>query len=294
MTKTAITCLVFAVIGGIAAPILLAGAIQARESRMKAVDSALAKLEGLDERLRVAQNDVANLEQDLLNIELVWGKPVAAGQTQVVDPQQGLVQFGVGLPAGNGGPPPVFQAFGENPNGEGVYLGEFAITASQPGAATGKLTRRPLPGEANQWGAAAYRVRTKVPASFTNTIDELLTDFNIAAQDLQEEQVRLQRAQQQLAASQDILARRESELSGDTQAADDAEDSVKEGLVTAIEKATAERDKLLASVDRLRRVYRDKSKTLNSIIDEIRQLAERLPRDRGGMAARVSNVPVVR
>ena len=283
MTKTAITCLVLTILGAVVALPLLAGTIKAREARLKAVDTRLERLEQLEKQLVEQKAAVAALEQQVLSVDLQWGRVwPQTGQTAVVNPQRGLIEYGIGTQNGlgnpNGGPTPSIHTFGINPDGTGQYLGEFEITAAAPNAATGRLTRLPLPGETDDWNqASGFRARTSVPPSYTATIDDLVASVNIAQQDLLEEQRRLERAQQQLADSQQVLAQRQAELTGDADAAEDAAASVAAGLVDSIAKTSAERDALMANVDKLRRSYRAKSKELSELLDEIRSLRDSLP-----------------
>ena len=282
MTKTGIASVVFIILGGAVGVFLLAKTIKARESRMKAVDSRFEQLEQLEKDVIEARNVVANAEQEVLGVDLQWGNVwFPTGQTQVVNPQRGLIEFGIGASAGlgnaAGGPQPTVYVFGEDGSGEGRYLGEFKITAASPTAATGMLTRPPLPGETEGWIADQYRVRTSVPSSYPSLVDDLITQYVIAEQDLQEERQRLVRAQKQLGESQAVLAERESELSGAADAAEDAGMVARNGLVESIERATNRRDSLLASVDRLRREYRRKSAELNRLLDRVRSLSGDLP-----------------
>ena len=283
MTRVAITCLVLTIIGAVVAVPLLARTIKAREGRLQAVDERIEKLDDLEKRLVEQKAAVDSLEQQVLSLDLRWGRVwPQTGNTTVVDPGRGLIEFGIGAAAGvgsvGGGPSPNLHVFGLTQDGVGQYLGEFEITAAAPAAATGRLTRLPLPGETNDWNqAAGYRARTAVPSSYTALIDELVATANIAAQDLQEEQRRLERTQQQLTDSQAVLNERRLELAGDDSAPEGAASAVTAGLVASIKETTAQRDQLLATVDRLRRDYRDKSKELNELLQQLRQLRETLP-----------------
>ena len=283
MTKTALGCVIVTVLFAAANAALMARAFEARGNRLEQVDSRLAKISDLEQRLVQEQAAVDSLEAQVLATDLQWGTVwPQTGQTNVVDPGQGLIEFGIGAANGlgnaAGGPAPTVHTFGVNPDNTGQYLGEFRITAAAPNAATGKLTRPPLPGETNDWQqAAVYRARTAVPSAYTNTIDELVAAANIAQQDLQEEQRRLERARQQLADSQAVLAERQAELAGDADAPEGAAASAASGLVKSIEETTAARDAKLARVDQLRRRYRAKSRELNALLGELRSLRDGLP-----------------
>lgn len=283
MSKTNLTCYIITLLFGIVAVILMSDVIKARRNRMEAVETKLEKLEGLDQQVLDNQRIVDNLEAELLINRKEWGRVWPnAGQAVVVNPDDGVVQLGIGANAGlgaaarNGGALPNLHLFGID-GGETRYIGEFQATAVDAADTVAKLERLPYDGEADKWITAGYRIRDAIPNSFNALEASLITERNIAAQNYLEEQKREERAQGQLAASQAVLQSRMNELNGDNAADPASDELLAKGLVKTIRDRTAERDSLNASVDRLRRVYSDKFEQLKDRLARVRNLASQLP-----------------
>lgn len=289
-----LTCYILTLLGGAGTLVFASGVLKARRARLEAVETRLEKLGGLDQQILDDRRVVDALETQLLSNRKEWGRVWPnAGQVAVVDRQQGVLELGIGAAAGlgvaarNGGALPNIHVFGIA-GGDTQYVGEFQTTAVDAAQTVAKLERVPFEGEAEEWLFDGYRVREAIPESYNALVADLVTARNVASQDLLEERQRLQRAQAQQAASNELLDTRLAELNGDPSVDADQSEIRAKGLVKTLQERTSERDDLMAAVDRLRRKYSAKSDELKERLASVRSLAERLPG--GGSVDSAENV----
>lgn len=283
MSRTSIALFVITILGGIGSLVLMSGVIKARRGRLEAVESRFEKLDGLGDAIVEDDRVSEGVATRLLTLQKEWGRVWPnVGPVSVDDNTQAIVSFQVGEARGigqgvrNGAGLPNLHIFGVQA-GETTYIGEFQATAVEPNQTVAKLERLPFEGEVDTWNYDGYRVREAIPPSYNALLANLVTVRNVATQDLLEENQRIARGQNQLAASQEILEMRLDELNGNP-LADAASDEIRsKGLVKMLVEREATRDELSASVDRLRRVYSQKSDELQQRIQRVRQLAGELP-----------------
>lgn len=285
MSRTSIALFIVTILAGIGTLVLMSMVVKARRARLDAVESRFDKLGGLDQQILDDQRAVDALSTQLLTSQKEWGKVwPSAGNVAVVDQNAGVMELGIGLNAGlgvasraAGGSLPTLHVFGISA-GESKYIGEFKATAVENATTAIKLERTPYQGEADNWLADGYSVREAIPPSYNALEADLITSRAIAAQSLLEENQRLARANNQLEASQTTLDMRLDELTGNSLADEEVDELRAKGLVTMLDEKTTERDDLIASVDRLRRTYSQKSDELKNRLASVRALADQLPR----------------
>ncbi|MFG0334021.1 MAG: hypothetical protein ACF8TS_11715 [Maioricimonas sp. JB049] len=279
-------CLAFVVIGAIGAILLTSMLLDVRSYWMEQVDTRQEQYVSQKEQLADTRIAVNELEKEINRHMQAWGRSWAAVNSGVTNAREGEVTLGVGLASGLGARAQAagrplesinVQLFAPQPDGSSRYLGDFKLRGLDANQALAQLNRAPLPGEAEAWPSGTYRVRELVPPSWRGVLGELQTELVIAAQDLQEEQGRLQLQEEHLASSQKLLEQRMHELEGDPNAPEDAEQSVVDGLVTTLTRLEDERNQALAATNRLRHQLSDMIATLDRRLEENRSQVTQLP-----------------
>ncbi|MEW4529799.1 hypothetical protein [Maioricimonas sp. JC845] len=279
-------CLAFVVIGAIGAMILTSMLLDVRSHWMDQVESRHEQYVTQKEQLADARVAVSELEQEINRHMQAWGRSWSAVNSGVTNARNGEVTLGVGLASGLGSRAQIagrplesinIQLFAPQQDGSSLYLGDFKLKGLDANQALAQLNRAPLPGEAESWPAGTYRVRELVPPSWRGVLGELQTELTIAAQDLQEEEGRLQLQEQHLASSQELLQQRMHELEGDPNAPEDAEQSVVDGLVATLARLEDQRNQELQATNSLRRQLSDMIEALNRRLESNRAQVAQLP-----------------
>lgn len=279
-------CLAFVVIGAIGAIVLTSMLLDVRSHWMEQVGTRQEQYLQQKEQLAEVRQAVDALEKDINRHMQAWGRSWSAVNSGVTNARNGEVTLGVGLASGLGARAQAagrplesinVQIFAPQADGSSVYLGDFKLKGLDANQALAQLNRAPLPGEAESWPAGTYRVRELIPPSWRSTLGELQTELAIAAQDLQEEQGRLQLQEEHLAASEKLLEQRMHELEGDPNAPANADPSVVDGLVATLVRLEDERNQALQTTNRLRRQLSDMIAELNSRLQENRSLLTQRP-----------------
>jgi hypothetical protein len=260
----------------------------ARGAWLQRVEERQARLAQQTEDLRLKRLAVADLEDQVNRVMGNWGRvwnvPAQAPGNQVV-PGQATITLGIGTSNGlgtreqaQGKPLPTIHVFAVEDAGASKYLGEFRITAVEPNRVAAQLTRAPYPGEVQQWPPAArWRVWQSIPANWRTLAAEQQGLMAVAMQDVQDQQVRLDRQQTMIVKSQSQLDRRMKELNGNGDAITGSSEDVINGLVETFRREETARNVELAQLDVLRHEYTRKYRELTDLIEQNRNLVARLP-----------------
>ena len=243
------------------------------------------------------QNQVQELEATLLEEELavqakrtqvvsaqqVWGRYYGAPVT-VQNAENGLVELGIGTDAGLGrvesqlgSPLPSVHLYSLSQQRPPQYMGEFRLNGVTNTFATAQLRRSPVPGEAEDWYADGYRIRTKAPPAYGTLISELVTEFGIAQQSLAAEQTALAEVERQARLAQEMIDGRIAQVNGNPAAPEDAPAVIREGLKAVTAQAEARRDDAGTQVSNLRQRYYQLFVEFERQLDQIQRLTSRLP-----------------
>jgi len=264
------------VVMAIIAVILTSKLRLARGHWLEQVEQREEKLETLSEDLRKKRLVVAAARDEVNRLMVNWGQTWPA-QGQVVNPQQGAIAINLGGNAGlgrrereSGAQLPLLYAFAVSPQGtDPRYLGEFRAAEVRPDGMVAQLTRLPYEGEAQSWPAGPMRIRESIPSHWRAIFTGLETRTAEAQQDVQDQQARLQLADELIAKSQEQLQRRLGQLEGTPNAI--------EGSSPEVVREGTQRNTRLGQVDDLRHEYDRKYRRLLELIEQNRELETQLP-----------------
>lgn len=272
------------VVMAIVAVILTSKLRLARGHWLEQVEQREEKLETLQEDLRKKRLLVAAARDEVNRLMVNWGRTWPA-QGQVVNPQTGAIAINVGGNSGlgrreleGGAQLPSIYAFAVSPQGtDPNYLGEFRLTEVQADRASAQLTRLPYQGEPQSWPAGPMRIRESIPSHWRAIFTGLDTRTAEALQDAQDQQARLQMADELIGKSQEQLQRRLAQLEGSPNAIEGSSPEVINGLVASLRSEETDRNTKLGRLDDLRHEYDRKYRRLLQMVDENRELEMELP-----------------
>ncbi len=176
---------------------------------------------------------------------------------------------------------PSIHVFALNGQGGSVYIGEFLADRTQlaPNNSTLIPTWQVTPPEIAAWNFSnGVRLRTLVPPGERTGVEGLHQAVRRTRELFAETQAAINSQKLLLEAAQQQLATRKAELLGDPNAkpiADRPEFTA--GLVQALEDLEEERNATQLAVDRLRRGILEASNTRTTLLEELKQTAEKLP-----------------
>ncbi|WP_437227638.1 hypothetical protein SH661x_000477 [Planctomicrobium sp. SH661] len=258
--------------------------LDVRHRMLKQVTERQERIEKGIQQIADAERRVRALEEQRQALVHGWGDVWNSPNSQVQPGTPGAIELGVGSSSGlpqrgtDGKIDPSVFVFADAP-GSSLYLGEFSITDIRPSQAIARLTRPPYPQETDLWPRGTYHIRGTLPANWLATIASLQHQQVIADSALIDHELELATRKELIKSSQATLAQRMAELNGNPQAAPDAGDEVRDGLVESLRKYETARNDQLAEVDRLRRKmiddYSELRRTLQRCVEKAQILNQK-------------------
>lgn len=275
-------CGLLIVLGGLGM-YLAAQVYAARSASLAKVETARKSFEAAAAELRDKEGPALAAQARVESLEQQWGLvyPVSGENVLVVNPDRGLIELPIGgnvrgfRPGGEQGDPSIHVYALDQ--GQSRYLGQFNVKAAEANRSTSELRRPPLPGEARDWAADNYRVRTFAPPTYAQLITDLTTDYTIAGEALLLQQDALADMESQARQAQAAIESRLAELGGNAALPETAPSVLRDGLVDTLAQTAADRDEVATDVAERRQMYRDRHDELEELLKQVRALADRLP-----------------
>lgn len=169
--------------------------------------------------------------------------------------------------------------FEVQPEGPGIYRGDFVATAVRQGEALLQPNWRVRAGDTEGWQTGKWRWRVMIPASYSNRFDELQQALLRQDELLADRQQTLAIHQELIQSAKDQLKLREAELVGGPELPqEDALDpEFRQGLVAAVEALEEQRNAELLAGDRLRRSVRSLNERIQATQAENVEQVNKLP-----------------
>lgn len=291
MHKSGVVFAWLVVLAAIAAIPLTAKVLAVRSSWLKAVEKNDVQIAKNEAEIEAKSKESKDLRTELTRVMLGWDRYWDA-QVTVANQQTGEIQIPIGTNNGlgdaqnNEAAKPVVFAFQAAPGQQGGvnYVGAFRVTALDTNRALLKKVTPPEPGEAAQWQNGTWRLRALVPPQYISTLRTLRDQMVERKQERQRKQDRIQDLNRLLAAAQQRLDARVSELIGSDNApqGENLPVELRKGLVAGLEEEEQERNQEFQETDRLRRDLLKVFQEQQDLIKEVSQLTRQLPHQNQG------------
>jgi hypothetical protein len=268
------------VVGALGAIVLTAKLLDVRNSWVKEIEQRQKQVEQNAGQLALLREEHRQLRSELGDTLFGWDRSwdIPAGNV-AFDQQGGLQVQGLGVNQGfvtPGADPtnpmpgqlPIVHVFQVTPAGT-HFAGTFQAT--QVGADASALAPlwhvEPADFAHLEQGAAGWRFRMEMPASFTSEFSRLRTLRSGAMRDLENQQFYLQDITEQEQAAGNLLTARREQLEGN---------GVSPGLVGNLTAAGDARDAEALRLDALRRQVQAKQERIETLRTEVQQLEGQL------------------
>lgn len=291
MHKSGVILAWFVALAAVGAVLLTSKALDVRGSWMKAVEKNKAQIQKNEAELESKEAENKTLRSDLTRLMLGWDRYWDANVT-VANQQTGEIEASIGGNQGLGsaqqGADPAaqpvlfaFQPDQSKPNGVS-YVGAFRVNALEPNRAQLIAVNPPQAGEVATWKNGTWRLRALVPPNFISTLRTLRDDLVEREQQLKRKQDRIQDLNRLLAASQERLEARVSELIGSENAPQDEllPVELRKGLVAGLEEEEQIRNQEFQETDRLRRDLLNVYQKQLDLVQEVSKLTRKLPQQK--------------
>ncbi|QDT27055.1 hypothetical protein [Gimesia panareensis] len=285
MHKSGVVFAWLVVLAAIAAIPLTAKVLAVRSSWLQAVEKNDAQIAKNEAEIEAKSKESKDLRTELTREMLGWDRYWDA-QVTVANQQTGEIQIPIGSDNGLGSADaaaakPVVFAFQAVPGQQGStsYVGAFRVTALDTNRALLKKVTPPESGEAAQWQNGTWRLRALVPPQYISILRTLRDQMVERKQERQRKQDRIQDLNRLLAAAQQRLDARVSELIGSDNApqGENLPVELRKGLVAGLEEEEQERNQEFLETDRLRRDLLKVFQEQQDLIKEVSQLTRQLP-----------------
>ena len=290
MHKSGVVFAWLIVVAAIAAVPLTAKVLAVRSSWQQAVEKNSAQIAKNEAEIETKSKQSQDLRSRLNRIMLGWDRYWDANVT--VNPQAGEIQVniggnqGLGSAQNNEAAKPVVFAFQAAPGQPGgvCYVGAFRVAALEANRALLRKVTPPEQGETAQWKNGTWRLRALVPPNYITTLRTLRDQLVERKQQFKRKQDRIEDLNRLLAAAQERLDQRVSELLGSDKApqGENLPVELRKGLVAGLEEEEQQRNQEFLETDRLRRDLLKVYQEQQELIKEISQLTRELPQHNQG------------
>ncbi|QDT42468.1 hypothetical protein Pan241w_25520 [Gimesia alba] len=291
MHKSGVILAWFVALAAVGAVLLTSKMLDVRGSWLKSVEKNKAQIQKNEAELETKEAESKTLRNDLTQLMLGWDRYWDANVT-VANQQTGEIQVNIGGNQGlgsaqQGDDPAVqpvvfaFQPDQSKPNGVS-YVGAFRVNALQPNGAQLISVNPPQAGEVATWKNGPWRLRALVPPNYISAIRTLRDNLVEREQQLKRKQDRIQDLNRLLAAAQERLETRVSELVGSENAPQDEvlPIELRKGLVAGLEEEEQLRNQEFQETDRLRRDLLNVYQKQLDLVQEVSKLTKQLPQQK--------------
>jgi hypothetical protein len=270
--------------------VLVIGAVMLTGQAINVRNSWLAKADTLStanaqkkESITKKEAELNQLVADRALLMRSFGRPFAAKNVTVSNPQAGMINVDLGTRDGlqvvSAEAPPVVYGFFIPQNGPSRYIGPFQVTDLRDSSSVMQFNKFPRAGDIQTWQQGAWRFWQRIPTQFNNRYENQWNSL-ISADERLTQAIKLDEVvTAQQARSNEQIAERVDELKGGDKlpTAEDLPPEDLEGLVKTLANSESARNLVLIKVDQLRRDIHAAQEKLQSLLDQSRQLVEKLP-----------------
>lgn len=291
MHKSGVILAWFVALAAVGAVLLTSKMLDVRGSWLKSVEKNKVQIQKNEAELKTKEAEGKTLRNNLTQLMLGWDRYWDANVT-VANQQTGEIQVNIGGNQGLGsaqqGADPAaqpvvfaFQPDQSKPNGVS-YVGAFRVNALQPNGAQLISVTPPQAGEVATWKNGPWRLRALVPPNYISAIRTLRDNLVEREQQLKRKQDRIQDLNRLLAAAQERLETRVSELVGSENAPQDEvlPIELRKGLVVGLEEEEQLRNQEFQETDRLRRDLLNVYQKQLDLVQEVSKLTKQLPKQK--------------
>jgi|GEM_PF-1917191 len=267
----------------IGAVVMTGQAINVRSSWLQKADTLTAANAVKKESVIKKEAELKQLVADRALLMRGWGRPFAAKNVTVSNPQTGMINVDLGSRDGlqvvSAEAPPVVYGFFIPQNGPSRYIGPFQVTDLRDSNSVMQFNKFPRTGDIQTWQQGAWRFWQRLPTQYNNRYENQWNSL-ISADERLNQAIKLDEVvTAQQARSNEQIAERVDELKGGEKlpTAEDLPPEDLGGLVKALSNAEAARNVVLINVDQLRRNIHAAQEKLQTLLVQSQQLVEKLP-----------------
>lgn len=271
------TFAVLVVIAAIAASMITSKLVVVRNSWTQKNVSSRNKYLEAKPKVDELESRVDQLRAEAIRKQDLWGKFWDNVQTSVGN--DGTVNVNIGLESG-WYPNLLVHGFEKAADGSTIYRGSFLAVDVRNGGSLLKPNWKVSNEEVKTWAPqGVWRWRNTIPSGLQENFDRQLLTILKYEETLGDRSHTLQTQNELLAQANEALKRREEELiGGETLEKSELVDpEFREGLVSALEQAEEQRNKILQKIDHLRREVREIQRQIEALVQENTDLIEKLP-----------------
>jgi hypothetical protein len=261
----------------IGALLLTAKLVQVRNSWTVKTAAAKAKFADLQPKVDALEAKIDSLRNEIFRSRELWGTAYFPVETSIDDAGGNLTtnlgtdrQIRTGM---------LLHGFEVAADGTSVYRGSFLVGDVQNNGSKLKPNFRLSADDVKKWVPGNWRWRNAVPPGYQETFDRQLLSILKDEETMTARGLDLKGQKELLAKAENGLKQREAELVGGEglAKAQSVEPEFRDGLVSAVQETEEERNKILLTVDELRRAVRNIEADIERLQSENTALVGRLP-----------------
>jgi len=266
------------VLAAIGALLLTAKLVQVRNSWTAKTTAAKTKFADLQPKVDALEAKIDSLRNEIFRSRELWGTAYLSVETSKDDAATGSLTTNLGTDRGirTG---MLLHGFEVAADGTSIYRGSFLVGDVQNNGSKLKPNFRVSADDVKTWVPGNWRWRNAVPPGYQETFDRQLLSILKDEETMTARGLDLKGQKELLTKAENGLKQREAELVGGEGLAktQSVEPEFRDGLVSAVQETEEERNKILLTVDGLRRAVRNIEADIERLQSENAALVGRLP-----------------
>lgn len=273
---------VMVVLAGLGSMILTAKLITVRNSWAAKSNTFIKNYADTAKQVRESNEQRQLVLHELERMNREWGTDFrAAGgvQTQALNPAEGKLEVQLGLGAGLQ-EKQLVHGFEIQGDGSSIYRGPYMVSGPPQAERSAVAPAwRIRPNEPAGWQAGRWRWRSSIPSGYSQQFDKLMGDFTRADEVLADRNASIAIQDKLIADATMALQRRQAELVGGDELPkdDNIPPEFRNGLVSTLEAAEEERNRVLLEIAALRRQVREARDAVVQLQQQNLALSQKLP-----------------